>query len=160
LTLEKRLREMFAGENPIRLQAQARPQAREGARLSILLAEDNAINALLARELLRLRGHAVEHVTTGNAAVEAAGAKRFDLIVMDIHMPGLDGIEAARRIRTAEIAHGEPRAPILALTADVLDAGRKACLEAGMDGFLAKPVDPGELDAVLATLNPPAIAAA
>ena len=160
-SLERRLKAVFAGEDPIKLDLPVRgPSTRTQASLSILLAEDNAINALLARELLRLRGHTVEQVATGEEAVAASGAKRYDLVVMDIHMPGLDGIEAARRIRAAEKATGVGRTPILALTADVVETGRRACLEAGMDGFLTKPVDPDELDAVLATLNPPATAAA
>lgn len=160
-SLERRLKAVFAGEDPIKLDPPARgPSLRAQTSLFILLAEDNAVNALLARELLRLRGHRVEQVATGEEAVTASAAKRFDLIVMDIHMPGLDGIEAARRIRIAEKAAGQGHTPILALTADVMEAGRRACLEAGMDGFLAKPVDPDELDAVLATLNPPATAAA
>ena len=79
---------------------------------------------------------------------------------MDIHMPGLDGIEAARRIRETERVSGLRRTPIFAHTADVLETGRRACLEAGMDGFLAKPVDPDAFDSVLNSLNPPATAAA
>jgi CheY-like chemotaxis protein len=79
---------------------------------------------------------------------------------MDVHMPGLDGIEACLRIRGAESANGSRPVPIFALTADALDTGRKACLDAGMDGFLTKPVDPADLDAVLATIVPSAILAA
>jgi CheY-like chemotaxis protein len=69
-------------------------------------------------------------------------------------MPGLDGVEATRLIRTEERDSGRPRTPIVALTADVLETGKRACREAGMDGFLAKPVDPDELDAMLASLFP------
>jgi CheY-like chemotaxis protein len=128
--------------------------------LSILLAEDNPVNALLARELLRRRGHAVQEVTTGKAAVEVCARTRFDLVVMDLHMPGLDGIEATRRIRAGEKEAGMKPVPIFALTADALETGRRACLEAGMDGFLTKPVDPAELDSILATIHPEAAAAA
>jgi len=124
--------------------------------LSILLAEDNPVNALLARELLRRRGHRVEQVATGEAAVTACQNAHFDVVIMDLHMPGLDGIEATRRIRAEETANGGRRLPIFALTADALDTGRKACLAAGMDGFLTKPVDPSELDAVLETIHPAA----
>ncbi len=160
-SLEKRLKAALAGESEMKLEPAPRA-ANTPAQiaLSILLAEDNAVNALLAREFLRLRGHRVEQVATGEEAVATAGAKRYDLIVMDIHMPGLDGIEAARRIRAAEKIAGFRRTPILALTADVVETGRRACLEAGMDGFLTKPVNPDELDNVLASLNPPATAAA
>jgi CheY-like chemotaxis protein len=69
-------------------------------------------------------------------------------------MPGLDGIEATRRIRMAEIASGRPRTPIVALTADALETGKQACQDAGMDGFLTKPIDPAELDAMTAKLFP------
>ena len=134
------------------------PRAKPG--LSILLAEDNPVNALLARELLRRRGHSVEQVATGEGAVAACQRTRFDVVIMDLHMPGLDGIEATRKIRAEEAQKGGRRLPIFALTADALDTGRKACLAAGMDGFLTKPVDPSEIDAVLATISPPANVAA
>jgi PAS domain S-box-containing protein len=160
-SLEKRLTAVMRGESELALAPAAPeiPPEHSGA-LRILLAEDNPVNALLARELLRRRGHRVHEVTTGEGAVAACAAERFDIVIMDLHMPRLDGVEATRRIRLAECAHGGKRVPIFALTADALEAGRKACLEAGMDGFLTKPVDPAELDAVLATINPPACVAA
>jgi signal transduction histidine kinase/CheY-like chemotaxis protein len=136
------------------------PLAAESARkentrpLRILLAEDNPINALLTRELLRRRGHEVTEVTSGEGAITAMEQNRFDLVLTDIHMPGLDGIEAARRIRANQEARGRNRTPIVALTADVLETGRRACQDAGMDGFLAKPIDPAELDAMFAELFP------
>ena len=133
------------------------PGAREhrgAAGLHILLAEDNPINMLLIRELLRRRGHKVTEVTNGNDAVQAMRDGRYDLLLTDIHMPGMDGIEAARAIRAAEARGGAARTPIVALTADVLESGRHACLDAGMDGFLAKPVDPAELEELLAILFP------
>ena len=133
----------------------ADPRPRRATRsLNILLAEDNPINALLTRELLRRRGHDVKEVASGESAIAVMAEERFDLVLTDIHMPGLDGIEAARRIRAHEIATGRARTPIVALTADVLETGKRACQEAGMDGFLAKPVDPAELDAMLAELFP------
>jgi PAS domain S-box-containing protein len=122
--------------------------------LNILLAEDNPINMLLIRELLRRRGHRITEVTTGNAAVRALAEKNFDLLLTDIHMPGMDGIEAARAIRKAEAEQGKKRTPIVALTADVLEDGKHSCREAGMDGFLAKPVNPAELDEMFRTLFP------
>ena len=159
--LEKRLRAVLAGESETKFEVPPKPQSQRSATpLSVLLAEDNPVNALLVRELLRRRGHNVDQVTTGDEAVMACALKRYDLVVMDIHMPGLDGIEATRRIRAHEEETGLQRTPILALTADVVETGRRACLEAGMDGFLAKPVDPDALDSVLVSLNPPAIAAA
>jgi PAS domain S-box-containing protein len=159
-SLERRLMAVAAGASPEISAASQHEETRFKPGLSILLAEDNPVNALLARELLRRRGHSVEQVSTGEAAVTACQRARFDVVIMDLHMPGLDGIEATRRIRAAEAAGGSRRLPIFALTADALDTGRKACLAAGMDGFLTKPVDPAELDAVLATIGPPAIVAA
>ncbi len=120
----------------------------------VLLAEDNPVNALLTRELLRRRGHSVHDVTNGEAAVQAMNEERFDLVLTDIHMPGMDGIEAARAIRANEITYGRPRTPIIALTADALETGKRACKDAGMDGFLTKPVDPALLDQMFETFFP------
>ncbi|HTQ13236.1 MAG TPA: ATP-binding protein [Rhizomicrobium sp.] len=122
------------------------------AGLSILLVEDNPINAMLTRELLRRRGHQVTEVTSGEAAIVVMENERFDLMLTDIHMPGLDGVEASKRIRLAELRAGKKRTPIVALTADVLETGKRACQDAGMDGFLPKPMDPAELDSMLARL--------
>jgi PAS domain S-box-containing protein len=126
--------------------------AEEGLR--ILLAEDNPINMMLIRELLRRRGHSVVEVTTGNAAVKAMQGDSFDLLLTDIHMPGMDGIEAARVIRADEARSGRSRTPIVALTADALEDGKRACQDAGMDGFLTKPVDPAELEEMFLMLFP------
>ena len=126
--------------------------ARSG--LKILLAEDNPVNALLIRELLRRRGHQVRDVATGSAAVAALENEAFDLLLTDIHMPGMDGIEAARAIREMEAKNGSPRVPIVALTADALETGKRACRDAGMDGFLTKPVDPAELEEIFQALFP------
>ena len=93
-------------------------------------------------------------MTCGEDAVAAVAQTRFDLVLTDIHMPGLDGIEATRRIRANEASLGRARTPIVALTADALETGKRACQEAGMDGFLTKPVNPTELDAMLADLFP------
>jgi PAS domain S-box-containing protein len=122
--------------------------------LKILLAEDNPINALLTRELLRRRGHQVTEVTSGEAAVKAMEEGAFDLLLTDIHMPGMDGIEAAKAIRRNEGRLSRPRTPIVALTADALETGRRACREAGMDGFLTKPVEPTQLDDMFAAFFP------
>jgi CheY-like chemotaxis protein len=120
----------------------------------VLLAEDNPVNALLTRELLRRRGHKVREVTTGDAAVVAMNEERFDLVLTDIHMPGMDGIEATRAIRADELSYGRARTPIVALTADAMETGKWACKEAGMDGFLTKPVDPALLDQMFQTFFP------
>jgi signal transduction histidine kinase/CheY-like chemotaxis protein len=154
-SLETRVLAVLAGETDLTVTPapDAAPRNSTGG-LSILLAEDNPVNALLARELLRRRGHIVEAVTTGEAAVAICANRRFDVVIMDLHMPGLDGIEASLRIRKVEAENGWKPVPIFALTADALETGRKACLDAGMDGFLTKPVDPADLDAVLATITP------
>jgi signal transduction histidine kinase/CheY-like chemotaxis protein len=134
------------------------PAARAGADaadLAILVAEDNDINALLARHLLSRLGHRTVMAATGGDAVAAfiaarAAAAPFDLVLMDLHMPGMDGIEAARRMRAAE-TDGR-RTPIVALSADAFPESRGACLAAGMDGFVTKPLDRERLAAALAQL--------
>jgi CheY-like chemotaxis protein/anti-sigma regulatory factor (Ser/Thr protein kinase) len=123
--------------------------------LSILVAEDNDINALLARALLARLGHRPTVASTGSAAIEswhsaAAADAPYDLVFMDLHMPGIDGLEATRRIRAAEAERGGSRTRIIALTANVLSEDREACLAAGMDGFLTKPLDRERLAEVLA----------
>jgi signal transduction histidine kinase/CheY-like chemotaxis protein len=123
--------------------------------LSILVAEDNEINALLARALLQKLGHRPSVVASGQAAMESFQAAHsaglpYDLILMDVRMPGIDGLEATRRIRVAEQAGGARRTPIIALTANSLPEHREACLAAGMDGFLSKPLDREKLAALLA----------
>ena len=132
----------------------AQPAPADGQRLKILLAEDNPINALLTRELLRRRGYRVTEVTNGEAAVRAMESEEFDLVLTDIHMPGMDGIEATKAIRQNETKLSRHRTPIVALTADALETGRRACREAGMDGFLTKPVEPTQLDDMFAAFFP------
>ncbi|MBX9777837.1 MAG: response regulator [Xanthobacteraceae bacterium] len=122
--------------------------------LAILIAEDNEINALLARSLLVRLGHRPTVATNGDAAVDAwlsahEAGEPYAIVLMDVHMPGVDGIEATRRIRAAEA--GGHRTPIVALTANAFDDDREACIAAGMDGFLTKPLDRERLAAALAT---------
>jgi len=109
---------------------------------------------MLIRELLKRRGHGVVEVTNGEDAVKAMNERSFDLLLTDIHMPGMDGIDAARAIRKDEAATGRTRVPIVALTADAMETGKRACQEAGMDGFLTKPVDPAELEEMFLMLFP------
>jgi PAS domain S-box-containing protein len=136
-----------------RVESAGTPAASQ-AGLTILLAEDNPINMMLIRELLKRRGHGVVEVTNGEDAVKAMAAQPFDLLLTDIHMPGMDGIDAARAIRRDEAAAGRPRVPIVALTADAMETGKRACQDAGMDGFLTKPVDPAELEEMFLMLFP------
>jgi PAS domain S-box-containing protein len=135
-----------------------------GGGLAILVAEDNEINALLARALLTRLGHRPTIASDGAAALAAWRAAQvagepFGLILMDVHMPGSDGIEATRRIRAAEAEHGTARTPIIALTANALDEEREACRVAGMDGFLTKPLDRERLKAALSALDTASLAA-
>jgi len=122
--------------------------------LKVLLAEDNDINALLARELLERRGHSVTVVKSGDAAIAALRGDHFDLLFTDLHMPGLDGIDTARSVRADGNGRGNRSIPIIALTADALHSTRQACQDAGMDGFLTKPIGPAELDSMIAKLFP------
>jgi signal transduction histidine kinase/DNA-binding response OmpR family regulator len=125
--------------------------------LSILVAEDNQINALLIRSLLGRLGHDAVITTNGAEALESwlsakAAGTPYDLVLMDIQMPQLNGIETTKRIRTLEAGEPGGRTPILALTANTLVEDRYACFEAGMDGFLIKPLDREKLAEALAGL--------
>jgi CheY-like chemotaxis protein len=122
----------------------------------ILLIEDNPINAMLSRELLRRRGFEVKDVASGEAALTLLAQERFDVVLTDLHMPGLDGLQTTRRLREQEVEEVRERTPVVALTADANQGVRETCQEAGMDGFLTKPIDPAELDAVLQNLFQPA----
>src|SRR5690606_14992973 len=117
-----------------------------GARLSVLLAEDNEINALLARATLTKAGHAVNVVGNGKAAVDAitggAGAHRYDVVLMDLHMPVMDGLDAIALIRKFEEEKGLPPVPIMVLSADSQEKTRHGVLAHGASGFVTKPLDP------------------
>jgi CheY-like chemotaxis protein len=117
--------------------------AAPGAR--VLLVEDNPINALLAKALLNREGCEVEHAVGGEEALAACEVGRFNLILMDMRMPGLSGEETARRLRASGL-----KTPIVALTANAFEDDRHACLAAGMDDFLVKPLSPDALRAALA----------
>jgi PAS domain S-box-containing protein len=138
--------------------AAATRSARPAKRLAVLIAEDNEINALLATALLSRLGHRPTVASTTDGAVEAWLAGRasnhpYDLLLMDLQMPGGGGIAAARRIREAEAQQGSARVPILALTATAFDEDRAASLAAGMDGFLVKPLEREQLLQALAALS-------
>jgi len=107
--------------------------------LQILLAEDSLMNQKLVIGLLGKLGHVVEVVSTGRAAVVASEKRSFDLILMDVQMPEMNGLEATRHIRRREAKSGK-HVPIIALTAHALKGDRDQCLSAGMDGYVAKPV--------------------
>ncbi|WP_126456644.1 response regulator [Sulfuriflexus mobilis] len=102
----------------------------------ILIADDNEHNLYIARFLLEDAGHETVQVTSGEEAVNTASADNFDLILMDIQMPGMDGIEATRRIKAAGVS-----APIVALTAKAMSGDKEAILAAGCDGYISKPFE-------------------
>lgn len=118
--------------------------------LSVLLVEDNAVNLILAQRQMKLLGHDTYSVALGEDAVAAALTGRYDVVLMDRHLPDIDGIEATRRIRQGEQSAGTHRTPIIAVTADAMPGHREQCISAGMDGFLTKPL---ELNDLRATLN-------
>jgi CheY-like chemotaxis protein len=130
--------EVAAAPEDDRIAAAAAPGAR------VLLVEDNAINALLARALLAREGCTVDHALSGAEALAAAGTAHYDLILMDMRMPGLSGEETARALRARGVA-----APIVALTANAFEEDRRLCLAAGMNDFLIKPLSPDALRAML-----------
>jgi PAS domain S-box-containing protein len=147
----------LAADPPIDMPEPTAPPAAAARGLSVLVAEDNEINALLMRSLLTRLGHHAVITTNGEAALESWLAARsagtpYDLILMDIQMPQLDGIEATKRIRAREAGQAGRPTPILALTANTLVEDRYACFEAGMDGFLVKPLDRDKLADALAGL--------
>ncbi|MGV3619728.1 MAG: response regulator [Archangium sp.] len=117
--------------------------------LKVLLAEDNAINARLAQRLCERLGHQVVHVVNGSLAVAAVQRESWDVVLMDMHMPELDGLEATRRIRTFEGGRDRRGIPIIALTASAMKGDEQLCLSAGMDAYLTKPLDPERLASLL-----------
>jgi CheY-like chemotaxis protein len=126
------------GQDDERVAAAAAPGKR------ILLVEDNPINALLARALLTREGCSVDHATRGDEAIAAVKVGSYDLILMDMRMPGLDGEETSRELRKLGVT-----TPIVALTANAFEDDRHACLAAGMNDFLVKPLSPDALRAML-----------
>jgi len=127
-------------EKPVLTAAPSRPVTGPGMRLRVLVAEDNDFNAELVRELLRRRGHRPHIVATGNEALASLEAQQFDLLLLDLHMPGLDGFQVIERVRAKERAAGG-HLPVIALTARSRTEDRDRCLAAGMDGYLVKPID-------------------
>ncbi|MBK7928819.1 MAG: response regulator [Bryobacterales bacterium] len=132
---------------PYREEARERP-------LRVLVAEDNAINQVLAKRMLERRGHVVDVAGNGRAAVEAVTQARYDLVLMDVQMPEMDGFEATREIRRREAAgNGGKRLPIVAMTANAMEGDREQCLAQGMDAYPPKPVMVDALVALLAEVN-------
>jgi CheY-like chemotaxis protein len=107
-------------------------------RLRVLLAEDNSTNRLVLTHRLQQMGHRVDAVSDGREAVEAVIARPYDLVIMDMMMPGMDGLEATRAIRA--LPGPESKLPIIGLTAAAMPEDEAACLAAGMDGYEKKPI--------------------
>jgi CheY-like chemotaxis protein len=122
---------------------------REGKRkLHVLLAEDNAVNQMLAARLLEKRGHRVTVTTNGREALAALEQENFDVVLMDVQMPQMDGFEATAAIRLREQSSGR-HLPIIAMTAHAMRGDQERCLAAGMDGYISKPIRVQELIALL-----------
>jgi signal transduction histidine kinase len=125
----------------------------EAGGLRVLLAEDNAVNQRLASRLIEKRGHTVVLASNGREALEAIEKQRFDLVVMDVEMPEVDGFEATAAIRRREKESGT-HIPIIAMSAHALTGDRERCLAAGMDGYVAKPIQAKELIEAIEMLAP------
>ena len=122
-------------------------------RLNVLLAEDNRVNQVLAIRLLEKRGYNVFLAETGRAAVETCERRDFDVILMDIQMPTMDGFQATGAIRSREAAAGK-HTPIIAMTANAMSGDREKCLDAGMDAYISKPLNITELFETIEKLVP------
>lgn len=123
-------------------------------KLNVLLAEDVGVNQLVARKMLEKMGHVVEVAADGLRAVAAYQSGNYDVILMDVHMPNLDGFSATRQIRKLE-EDKRSRTPIIALTANAMKGDEEECLAAGMDGFMTKPLRSQELSSILREFFPP-----
>jgi CheY-like chemotaxis protein len=122
-------------------------------RLHVLVAEDNKVNQQLALRLLEKRGHKVSVVSSGREALDLLEHSHFDLVLMDLQMPEMSGLEVTAAIRRREKGK-RIRIPIVALTAHAMAGDRERCLAAGMDAYLSKPLRPSELNATIAALVP------
>jgi CheY-like chemotaxis protein len=127
-----------------------------GCSLKILVAEDNPVNQKLAVWMLEKRGHKVTVTQDGLQALAALQLEAFDLVLMDIQMPEMDGFEATAAIREAERGTGKHQ-PIFAMTAHAMKGDDQRCVDAGMDGYLAKPIRGEELYALLANFEESAV---
>ena len=112
--------------------------------LRILVADDNPVNCKLATIMLQRSGHTVELAANGEEAVRKVTAERFDLVLMDIQMPVMNGLDATRRIRELEDA-SRASVPIIAITANAMRGDDAPCYEAGMNGYITKPIDRASL---------------
>jgi CheY-like chemotaxis protein len=138
------------GQEPEQTSSPGMGPLRQGRRrLRVLVAEDNVINQLLMRRLIEKVGDEVLVAGNGREAVAMLEAHPFDIVFMDVQMPELDGMAATAEIRRREAFTGAARLPVIALTASAMKGDRERCLDAGMDGYLAKPVSIKEVAALL-----------
>ena len=138
---------------PVASPARLRDERRSMKGLDILLAEDNPVNQKVATRLLEKRGHRVVLAATGEEALAALSQQSYDLVLMDVHMPGTDGIQATRRLREQEKLTGLHQT-VIAMTALAMKGDRDRCIASGMDGYLSKPIDLQQLDDMLAAYTP------
>jgi two-component system, sensor histidine kinase and response regulator len=148
--LAETMRESEISNAPL-LTATPTPLTGPTLRGHVLLAEDNPVNVEVAKEYLSALGLTYDVAADGAEACDSVRHKRYDLVLMDCQMPGVDGLEATRRIRAFETQHGLARLPIIAVTANAYDADRVACIEAGMDGYISKPFTETQLAAGLSS---------
>jgi signal transduction histidine kinase/ligand-binding sensor domain-containing protein/CheY-like chemotaxis protein len=125
---------------PLHAAPSPKPEAR--VRLNILLVEDNLVNQMVAKRTLERWGHSVVLAVTGREAVAVHAGQTFDVILMDVQMPDMNGFEATAAIRAAERASNGDRTPIIAMTAHAMKGDRERCLDGGMDDYVSKPIDP------------------
>ena len=156
--LAELLRGAFGADQP---NAGLLPHMRAATRpLRILVADDHEVNQAVVAAMLKKWGHAVASALDGQEALDRLASESYDLVLMDLQMPVLDGLDATRRLRQREIAAGGRRVPVIAMTARAMDEDRERCLAAGMDGYLSKPIDQEALSRVLAQYGGPAAGAA
>jgi two-component system, sensor histidine kinase and response regulator len=136
------------GPAPILTAVSREDRPRPSRQLRVLLAEDNSVNQLLATRLLEKRGHSVKVTCNGREALTALAKDPYDLVLMDVQMPEMDGIEATIALRKMEQETGAHQ-PVVALTAMVIKGDRERCIAAGMDGYLSKPIRQHQLDEIL-----------
>ncbi|MBI3986880.1 MAG: response regulator, partial [Lentisphaerae bacterium] len=131
-------------EEPLSIE---RPPIRRGLR--VLVVEDDATSGLLASEILKTNGHEATQAFTGPEALEALTRPDFDLVLMDVMMPGMDGLEVARQIRSPASGVRNHAIPVIAMTANAMKGDEATCLHAGMNAYIAKPINPSDLQAVI-----------
>jgi len=146
--LREAVARILCGEVPQPAPASTQSPEDRSQALNILLVEDNVVNQRVASGLLQKRGHRVAVAGNGLEALKALEQDSYDLVLMDVQMPEMDGLETTAKIREME-RHSARHQPVVALTARAMKGDLEHCLSAGMDGYLAKPIRPEELDDLL-----------